>query len=294
MSTMQLTGKSMLDSATARYRYRKAVDRGVAIFMGLSTVLSVIMLVIIVGYVVYRGASYINWEFVTSMPQPLGQTGGGIFNAIIGSLIIVSLAIVMSVPVALGAAIFITEFPGTLLARPVRFVADVLTGVPSIVVGLFAYTILVAPFGTFSGYAGAAALAFIMIPIILIGSQESLRLVPEVLREGALALGVPRWRVILQVVVPAARRALLTGMVLAIARALGETAPLLFTAFGNRFMEANPGKPMAAIPLVIYRYATGPYDEWHRQAWAAAFMLVVIVLMSSILTRFILRSRYER
>ena len=156
-----------------------------------------------------------------------------------------------------------------------------------------AYTMLVAPFGSFSGYAGAGALAFIMIPIILIGSQESLRLVPEVLREGALALGVARWRVILQVVVPAARRALLTGMVLAIARALGETAPLLFTAFGNRFMEVDPGKPMAAIPLVIYRYATGPYDEWHRQAWAAAFMLVVIVLMSSVLTRFLLRSRYD-
>lgn len=285
---------SALTAGSMRYQYRRRMDHLVTALMFTFTAFSVVMLAIIIGYVVYRGASYINWEFVTAMPQPLGHSGGGIYNAIVGSLIIVGMAIALALPIALGAAVFITEFPETMLARPVRFVADILTGVPSIVVGLFAYTMLVAPFGTFSGYAGAAALAFIMVPIILINSQESLRLVPETLREGALALGIPRWRVILRVVIPASRRALLTGLVIAIARALGETAPLLFTAFGNRFMESDPSRPMAAIPLMIYRYATGPYDEWHRQAWAAAFMLVVIVLMSSILTRFILRSRYER
>jgi phosphate transport system permease protein len=294
MSGIETAEKSSFTATTARYRYRKRVDRLVTATLCLFTAFSVVMLAIIIGYVIYRGASYINWEFITAMPQPLGQTGGGIYNAIVGSLIIVSMAVVLAVPIAIGAAIFITEFPETLLARPVRFVADILTGVPSIVVGLFAYVMLVAPFGTFSGYAGAAALAFIMVPIILISSQESLRLVPEALREGALALGLPRWRVILQVVLPASRRALLTGLVIAIARALGETAPLLFTAFGNRFMETDPGKPMAAIPLVIYRYATGPYDEWHRQAWAAAFMLVVIVLLSSVFTRFVLRNRFDR
>jgi phosphate transport system permease protein len=283
-----------LREVDARYLYRRGVDKAVTVVMAVSTAFCLFVLAAIVGYVIYRGASYINWEFLTHMPVPLGRDGGGIANAIVGSLIIVAMAIFMAVPVGIGSAVYLSEFPGSWLGRPVRLVADVLTGVPSIVVGLFAYAILVAPFGTFSGYAGAGALAFIMVPIILISAQESLRLVPDSLREGALALGVPRWRVIISVVVPAAYRALITGLVLAIARALGETAPLLFTAFGNRFWSTDPGGPMAAVPLVIYRYAIGPYPQWHEQAWAAAFILVVIVIISSILTRLVLRTRYER
>jgi phosphate transport system permease protein len=285
---------SLIMDTSPRYRYRKSVDRAVRVFMVLSLAISVTLLVIIIGYVMYRGASYINWEFLTTMPKPLGQEGGGIANAIVGSLIIVSLATALAVPIAVGAAIFLSEFSSTLLGRPVRFVADVLTGVPSIVVGIFAYTMLVAPFGSFSGLAGAGALAFIMIPIVLIGAQEALRLVPNSLREGALALGLARWRTIFRVVLPAARRALLTALVLAIARVLGETAPLLITALGNRFWTTDPSSAMAAIPLVIYRYATGPYEQWHQQAWAGAFILLCVVLLSSVLTRFVLRSRYDR
>lgn len=283
-----------LTETNARYLYRRGVDKGVAFVMAACTAFCIFILTAIVGYVIYRGASYVNWEFITHMPVPLGRDGGGIANAIVGSLIIVGMAIALAVPVGIGSAVYLNEFPNSILGRPVRVIADILTGVPSIVVGLFAYAILVAPFGTFSGYAGAGALAFIMVPIILISAQESLRLVPEALREGALALGVPRWRMILSVVVPAAYRALITGLVLAIARALGETAPLLFTAFGNRFWSTDPGGPMAAMPLVIYRYAIGPYSQWHEQAWAAAFILVVIVIMSSILTRLVLRTRYDR
>lgn len=285
---------SKLTATDSYYAYRKWFNRGIVLFMTACTLVSVFLLVVIIGYVMYRGASYINWEFVSAMPKPLGQTGGGIANAIVGSLIIVSIAAVVAIPVGVGAAIFLSEFPQSHLARPVRFLADTLTGVPSIVVGLLAYAMLVAPFGKFSGYAGSGALAFIMIPIILISAQESLRLVPNMLREGALALGVPRWRVILSVILPTAYRGLITGLVIAVARALGETAPLLFTAFGNRFWTTDPSGSIAAIPLVIYRYAVGPYPSWHEQAWAAAFILVVVVLISSVLTRLVLRNRHVR
>jgi len=286
--------QSKLIVTDSLYYYRKWVDRAVVAFMMACSLLSVFLLVVIIGYVIYRGASYINWEFVTAMPKPLGQTGGGIANAIVGSLIIVSIASFVGIPVGVGAAIFVSEFPHSHLARPVRFLADTLTGVPSIVVGLLAYAMLVAPFGKFSGYAGAGALAFIMIPIVLISAQEALRLVPNILREGALALGVPRWRVIMSIILPTAYRGLITGLVIAVARALGETAPLLFTAFGNRFWTTDPSGAIAAIPLVIYRYAVGPYTSWHEQAWAAAFILVVVVLISSVLTRLLMRNRHSR
>jgi phosphate transport system permease protein len=251
------------------------------------------ILFIIIAYIFYRGISYINWEFLTSNPRPIGSQGGGIANAIVGSLMLVGLASVLAVPIGVGAAIFISEFPTPRLQRMVRFMADVLTGVPSIVVGLFAYALIVEPTGTFSGWAGSAALAFIMIPIVLITAQEALRLVPGSLREAALALGVQRWRTIMMVVVPSARRAMLTGLILATARALGETAPLIFTTLGNNFWNTDPSKPLSAIPLVIYRYAVGPYQEEHQQAWAAAFMLLVVVFFISLMTRVVFRSRYE-
>jgi phosphate transport system permease protein len=204
---------------------------------------------------------------------------------------VVAAATLMAVPIGMGAAIFVNEFPSARLGRTVRFMAEVLTGVPSIVVGLFAYSMVVSPLGSFSGFSGAVAYAFIMLPIILIASHEAFRLVPPSLREASLALGVPKWRTIMRVVLPVSSSALLTGVVLAFSRALGEAAPMLFTAFGNPFWNLNLGKPMATVPLLIYTYATGPYDDWHRKAWGASLVLLVVVLVASILTRAFLRGK---
>lgn len=274
-------------------RFRQLVNNVVVVSMALTTAFVVFVLAVIVIYILIQGIGYINWSFLTEMPVPLGQPGGGIFNSIVGSLIIVGLAALISIPIGVGAAIYLSEFPGFWLHKAVRFVADILTGVPSIVVGLFAYTLLVATTKSFSGIAGAVALAFIMVPIVVITSQEALRLVPMSFREAALALGIPRWRTILLVAIPVARRALVTGLVLALARALGETAPHIFTSFGNRFFTTDPTRPMSTIPLTIYRYAIGPYDEWHQQAWAAAFILLVVVFLVSFLTRLMFRGRYD-
>jgi phosphate transport system permease protein len=196
-----------------------------------------------------------------------------------------------ALPIGLGAAVFVNEFPSSRLGRGVRFMAEVLTGVPSIVVGLFAYALVVQPMGSFSGLAGSVAYAFIMVPIILIASHEAFRLVPSSLREASLALGVPKWRTIIGVVLPVSSRALITGGVLAISRALGEAAPMLFTAFGNPFWNLNLGKPIATVPMLIYTYATGPYEDWHKKAWAASFVLMMVVLVTSVMTRAFLRGK---
>jgi len=252
---------------------------------------TVFFLVAILGYVLVNGASSINWEFLTTLPVPAGESGGGIANALVGSLLIVMVASLMALPIGIGAAIFINEFPSHGAGRTIRFLAEVLTGVPSIVVGLFAYSLVVKPWGGFSAFAGSVSYAFIMVPIILISAHEALRLVPDSLREAALALGGPQWRTILGVVLPVSSRALITGVVLAISRALGEAAPMLFTAFGNSFWNLNMTKPMATVPLVIYTYATGPYEDWHRKAWAASFVLLMVVLMTTVLTRAFLRGK---
>jgi phosphate transport system permease protein len=259
--------------------------------MFLCASVTIFFLVTILGYVLYNGAAAVNWEFLTSLPVPAGETGGGIANALIGSALVVLCAAVMAVPIGLGAAVFVNEFPSAAFGRFVRFLAEVLTGVPSIVVGLFAYALVVRPLGGFSGLSGSVAYAFIMIPIILISAHEAFRLVPDSLREASLALGIPKWRTILRVVLPVASRGLITGVVLAVSRALGEAAPMLFTAFGNPFWNLNLGKPIATVPLLIYTYATGPYADWHRKAWAASFILLVVVLVTSVLTRAFLRGK---
>jgi phosphate transport system permease protein len=276
-----------------RFAYRKVLERVAVSGMVVCTAITVSLLWLILGYVIYRGGSALNWEFLTTLPKPPGEAGGGIANALVGSFIVVTLAAVIAVPISLGAAIFINEFPSRSLGSSVRFLAEVLTGVPSIVVGLFAYALVVEPMGKFSGYAGSVAYAVIMIPIVLISTQEALRRVPPHLREASLALGVPRWRTILWVVLPVASRALLTGVLLAVARALGEAAPMLFTAFGNPFWNLDPGKPMATVPHLIYIYATGPYEDWHDKAWGASFVLLVVVLITSMLTRAVLRSKAD-
>ena len=273
------------------YRYRKFVEWANWFGMLCCISISVFFLVAILGYVIVNGAGYINWEFLTAIPVPAGETGGGIANALVGSLLVVLVAGVLAIPIGVGAAIFINEFPSHGFGRTVRFLAEVLTGVPSIVVGLFAYALVVRPWGGFSGFAGSVSYAFIMIPIVLISAHEALRLVPDSLREASLALGVPKWRTIMGVVLPVSSKALITGAVLAISRALGEAAPMLFTAFGNSFWNLNLGKPIATVPLLIYTYATGPYEDWHRKAWAASLVLLIVVLLTSILTRAFLRGK---
>jgi phosphate transport system permease protein len=274
-----------------RYLFRKATERFQWVAMLLCTCVSVFFLLMILGYVIYHGAAAINWQFLTALPLPPGETGGGIANALVGSLMVVAAATAMALPIGLGAAIFINEFPSARLGRIVRFMAEVLTGVPSIVVGLFAYSMVVQPLGSFSGFSGSTAYAFIMVPIILIASHEAFRLVPVSLREASLALGVPKWRTILWVVLPVSSRALLTGAVLAVSRALGEAAPMLFTAFGNPFWNLNLRKPIATVPLLIYTYATAPYDDWHEKAWGASFVLLMVVLITSVLSRAFLRGK---
>ncbi|HVO91352.1 MAG TPA: phosphate ABC transporter permease PstA [Terriglobales bacterium] len=273
------------------FRFRKFVEWANWIGMLCCISVSVFFLVAILGYVLVHGAKAINWEFLTAMPVPAGETGGGIANALVGSFLVVIIASLMALPIGIGAAIFINEFPSHGLGRTVRFLAEVLTGVPSIVVGLFAYALVVIPTGGFSAFSGSVAYAFIMIPIILITAHEALRLVPDSLREASLALGIPKWRTILGVVLPVSSRALITGAVLAISRALGEAAPMLFTAFGNAFWNVNPTKPIATVPLLIYTYATGPYEDWHEKAWGASFVLLMVVLLTSVLTRAFLRGK---
>src|SRR5581483_5401686 len=256
-------------------------------------VLTVSVLFIILAYVAYHGAAYLHWSFITSLPTPVGEGGGGIANALVGSLEVVAVASAMAIPIGVGAAIFLNEFQSGWMGWFVRFLADTLTGVPSIVVGLVAYAMVVQPMHAFSAFSGSVAYAFLMIPIILITAQEALRLVPGTIREASLALGVPTWKTVLRIVLPTCSRALLTGLLLAIARALGEAAPMLFTAFGNPFCNVDLPKPVATVPLVIYRYATAPYDDWHAQAWAASLILVLVVLVASTLTRLAFRSRHD-
>jgi phosphate transport system permease protein len=283
--------KPATQSMEFRYFRRKAIERLAIAGMFLCSGVTIFFLVTILGYVIYHGAAAINWEFLTSLPLPPGEVGGGVANALIGSALVVACAALMAVPIGLGAAIFVNEFPSAGFGRFVRFLAEVLTGVPSIVVGLFAYALVVRPLGGFSGFSGSIAYAFIMIPIILISAHEAFRLVPNSLREASLALGIPKWRTILRVVLPVSSRALLTGVVLAVSRALGEAAPMLFTAFGNPFWNLNLGKPIATVPLLIYTYATSPYQDWHQKAWAASFILLVVVLITSVLTRAFLRGK---
>jgi len=258
-----------------------------------STALTVSLLLVILVYVAYEGSSYLDWSFITSLPTPVGEGGGGIANALVGSLEVVAVASAMAIPIGVGAAIFLNEFHSGWLGWFVRFLADTLIGVPSIVVGLVAYAMVVQPMREFSALSGSVAYAFIMIPIILITAQEALRLVPGTIREASLALGIPTWKTILRIVLPSCSRAMLTGLLLAFARALGEAAPMLFTAFGNPFWNVSLLKPIATVPLVIYRYATAPYDDWHAQAWAASLILVLVVLLASILTRLAFRSKID-
>ena len=253
--------------------------------------LALLPLAAILAMLILKGAGSLNWDFFTRSSVPLGESGGGFAHAITGTLIIVGLACAIGVPIGVGGGVFLAEFGGGPLGWLVRFVADTLNGIPSIVIGIFAWTWIVRPMGKFTALAGAIALATILIPIVARTTEEMVRLVPNSLREAALALGYPRWRTSLQVVVRTAGAGIVTGCLVAMARVAGETAPLLFTALGNQFFSTRLLEPMAALPLQVYVYAVGPYDEWHRQAWAGALVLIVLVLTLGTVARIITRGR---
>ncbi len=253
--------------------------------------LALLPLAAILAMLVLKGAGSLDWNFFTRSSVPVGEAGGGFAHAITGTLIIVGLACLIGVPVGVAAGIFLAEFGSGALGWLVRFVADTLNGIPSIVIGIFAWTWIVRPMGKFTALAGAIALATILIPIVARTTEEMVRLVPNSLREAALALGYQRWRTSLQVVVRTAGAGIVTGALVAMARVAGETAPLLFTALGNQFFSTRLLEPMAALPLQVYVYADGPYDEWHRQAWAGALVLIILVLTLGAAARLITRSR---
>jgi phosphate transport system permease protein len=271
------------------YLRRKRIN---SLMLGLSAGaagLAILLLALILGYVLVHGISFINLGFLTHAAKPVGEAGGGMRNEILGTLILILLASVIAVPIGLMAGIFLSDFASPRVAATVRFSADILAGVPSIVVGVFAYAIVVRPMHSFSAISAGIALAIIMIPIVARTAEESLRLVPNSQREAALALGITRWRALLGVVIPGALTGIVTGAMLAVARIAGETAPLLFTALGSTFGVQGLTKPIGAVPLQIYHYALSPYADWRQQAWAGAFLLVLLILGISILVRWISR-----
>ena len=255
------------------------------------TIAAVGILLVILTYIAMQGISSLSINFLTDSPKPVGE-GGGIGNAILGSLVLLALAAAIGLPIGIALGIYLSEFGSGTFGSLVRFVVDTLTGIPSIVTGVFVYTIVVLPMKQFSALAGGVALAMIMIPIVARTTEEMIRLVPHSLREGALALGAPQWRVTLGVVVPAAASGIATGAMLAIARISGETAPLLFTAFGSRFFSYYLDQPIASLTVQIYNYAISPYDEWHAQAWAATLVLMALILSINIAVRFLTRQRF--
>ncbi len=278
-------------TVTTAYTRKKLADRIVRTLCLLATLAALIPLGSVLSYVVFRGARGLNWAFFTSLPHPVGEPGGGMGNAILGTLQLVGLACVFGVPVGIAAGLFLSQFGNGRLGSAVRFSADVLAGVPSIVVGLFAYAVIVRPMHHFSALAGAAALSIIMLPTITRTTEELLRLVPSTLREGALALGVSQWRATLLVILRTALPGIATGLMLAVARVAGETAPLLFTALGSSFWTTRIDQPMASLPVQIFTYAVSPYDEWQQKAWTGALVLVALVLILNVSARLLVRGR---
>jgi len=282
-----------LNGASWNRARRKAVSFGVVAFCAASVVLALVPLGFILFFVIGHGIPALNLAFFTQLPKPVGEPGGGMANAIAGTLILIGLAAGIAVPIGIVSGIYISEYRRTSLASGVRFSADILNGVPSIVIGLFAYTMAVLPFKRFSAIAGGLALGVMMIPIIVRMTEELLNLVPPALRDGALALGATRARAVFTVILPAALPGILTGVLVAVARIAGETAPLLFTAFNNRFWSTRIDQPIASLTVQVYTYAISPYDDWHRQAWAGASVLIGAILLFSLLARTMTR-RLER
>ncbi len=274
------------------YRRRKLANMLMLSLLGAAALVAVVPLIAVAAYVVLEGAGAINLDFFTQLPSPAGEAGGGMGNAVVGTLELVAIASALATPTGVMAGIYLAQQGrGTRLGPLVRLLSDVLNGVPTIVVGLFVYGLLVLTTGSFSALAGGVALGVIMLPVIARTTEEAVLQVPSSVREAALALGLPEWRATLRVVLPTARSGILTGVILGVARISGETAPLLFTAFGNSFWSLDPTKPIASLPVQIYNFATGPYESWHRQAWGAALVLMTMVLALNLAARWLSRSR---
>ncbi len=265
---------------------RLIMNRISAVFVFVMSSMVVIPLVFILGYLVVNGISSINLEFLTRLPRPVGEGGGGILNALAGSAVIVSTGIVLSVPLAVMGGIYTAENPDSRLSYLIQLSTDILQGTPSIVIGIFAWIIAVVPFGHFSAFSGSIALGIMIIPIVVKSTEETVRRIPVEIREAALALGVPYHRFVLKVLLPAGRSGIVNGILLGSTRISGETAPLLFTAFGSPFLVLNPAKPMSTLPHMIYTYATSPFEEWHRMAWGASLILIAVVFSANIAARY--------
>jgi phosphate transport system permease protein len=270
---------------SARLLWRKTLNVMMLSLTGVCVLITVSVLFFILGYLVYNGGKDLSWNFFTRLPAPVGEVGGGMANAILGSLKLLLLAALFGVPIGLLGGVYLAEFGGRTVPFLVRYTADLLNGVPSIVIGIFAYALVVMPMHHFSTLAGGFALGIMVIPTVLRNTESFLRDVPSSLREGSFALGANKWKMVATVVLPAASRGILTGVLLALARVAGETAPLLFTAFGNRYWSPGWMQPTSSLPVIIYTYATGPYEDWHRQAWAAGLVLLGLVLVTNILVR---------
>jgi phosphate transport system permease protein len=275
-----------------RRQLRRWVSNAMVGLLIVTVVAAVAPLLFILLNLVIKGAGSLSIEFFTRTPVPAGETGGGVAHAIVGTLIIVGMASLVGLPVGVGAGIYCAEYPGTRIAKAARFIADVLNGTPSIVVGVFAWALIVARTKQFSALAGSCALAMLMVPMVMRTTEELVKLVPHSLREAAVALGYSRWRTSLTIVVRTALPGIVTGALLAVARIAGETAPLLFTALGSQFMSFRVTEPMAALPLTVFNYAIGPYEEWHRYAWATALVLILVVLVLSLAARLATRRRF--
>ena len=277
-----------MGTTSFRSGFRAATDRAVSGLAILATVLVIVPLVAIFIYLLIKGASSLNLAFFVQNPVPEGESGGGMANAIVGSAVLLGIASAIGVPIGVGAGIYLAEFGrGTKLATAIRFTADVLNGVPSIVMGLAAYSLIVIPQGHFSAFSGGVALGIMMIPTVARTSEEMLLMVPNTIREAALGLGLPNWRSVLSITVKTASPGIITGCMLAFARVAGETAPLIFTALGNSFWSTSPNRPIEALPLQIWVYATGPYEDQHRLAWAGALVLIALIVIAVSLVRYV-------
>lgn len=274
--------------------WRKNMNMGMMGVFSLSALFSLVPLFAVLGYVIYNGIGALNLDFFVQLPGAIGVQGGGMANAIVGTLILICIACLMGIPVGLLAAIYLVEYDrSSWFSTLTRFTTDVLTGVPSIIIGIVVYTAVVIPMHHFSAWSAGIALGIIMIPVVVRSTEEMLKLVPHSVREAGLALGIPKWRIILWIVVPASARGILTGIMLAVARVSGETAPLLFTALGNRYWAHSLNEPISSLPVQIYSYAVSPYEDWHRQAWAGALVLLFIVMILNLGTRLIFSGRHK-
>ena len=283
-----MTAAPAIPGISARNRRRRLVNNFMLTLTGVCAFVTVATLFLILAYLVYNGGKSVNLDFFTKLPRAPGESGGGMANAIVGSAEIVALATIMGIPIGFLAGIYLSEWGGKTVPFLVRYTCDLLNGVPSIVIGIFAWTVIVKPMGNFSAFAGGVALSIMLIPIAARSTEQFLQEVPRSLREGSLALGASKWRTIALVVVPAARKGILTGMILGVARIAGETAPLLFTSLNNQFWSTGLREPTASLPVMIFTHAVAPYEDWHRQAWAAGLVLLALVLAANIAARLIL------